>query len=131
MASAESIHRLLSAATMLLDRAAAEIRDASLEPVRHNITQVGKAIAEVFEIQRAIYDAHPHLRPEHLTAPDLHPEANRRLTLVMLNAQDHEQRDDVDEAIATFREFLALEETPLHRDIALGEIARLKRKKNG
>ena len=62
MAGADSIDRLLTVAASLLDQAAAEIRDAKLEPVRENIHRVGVALSEVFEIQHAIYTARPTLR---------------------------------------------------------------------
>jgi hypothetical protein len=128
MATPDSIHRLLSTATMLLDRAAGEIRDAQLQPVRANIMQIGKAIAEIFEIQRALHEEHPRLNPAHLDAPDPHPESNRRLTVAMLDAIDHEERGDIGQAIATYREVLAQESAPLHREIVQGELDRLQRK---
>ncbi len=130
MASPESIDRLLTLASALLDRAAGEIRDAPLQPVRANIMQIGKALAEVHEIKAVIYETHPHLKPDYLSAPDPNAEANRRLTAAMIDAQDHEEHGHVEEAIATFRAFLKLDDTPHHREIAQGEIERLQRKKN-
>jgi hypothetical protein len=44
MATPESINRLLAVAATLLDHAAAEVRDAKLEPVRENIDRIGKAL---------------------------------------------------------------------------------------
>jgi hypothetical protein len=130
MASPESIDLLLRLAAQLLDRAAGEIRDARLPPVRANITQIGKALAEIYEINAVIYESHPNLRPAYLDEPDPHPESNRRLTAAMVNASEHEDAGNLAEAIATFRAVMEVEKTPLHLEIAQGEIERLQRKRN-
>ena len=131
MASPESIVSLLTVAAKLLDRAAAEIRDAELAPVRANVTRIGKALAEIFEIEETIYAAHPQLRPPELSAPGPHAESNRRLTAVMIEALDHEERGDVAQAIATYVAYLDKERTPHHREIAQGEIDRLQCGRDG
>lgn len=129
MATLESINRLLSVGTSLLDHAAAEIRDAKLAPVRENIERIGKALAEVFEIQHQIYKLKPELMPEHLKHDSEHSAANRLLTEYMYNASELELAGNIERAIAIFQEFLALESSPLHRDIAAGEIERLRNTK--
>jgi len=126
MATLESINRLLSVAASLADHAAAEIRDAKLEPVRENIERIGKALAEMFEIQLQIYKLQPDLKPEYLEQPSEHSAANRLLTEYMYNASEFELAGNNERAIETFQEFLALESSPLHRDIAAGEIKRLQ-----
>jgi hypothetical protein len=126
MATLESINRLLSVGATLLDHAAAEIRDAKLEPVRENIESIGKALAEVFEIQHQIYKLKPELTPEYLKQPSEYSPANRLLTEYMYNASEFELAGNIERAIAIFQEFLALESSPLHREIAAGEIERLQ-----
>ncbi len=126
MATLESINRLLSVAASLIDHAAAEIRDAKLEPVRVNIERIGKALAEMFEIQQQIYLLQPDLTPDYLKHPSEYSAANRLLTEYMYNASEFELAGNNARAIETFQEFLALESSPLHRDIATGEIKRLQ-----
>lgn len=126
MVTPESIHRLLSVAASLLDLAATEIRDAKIEPVRENIERVGKALAEVFEIQQQIYLLRPELTPKYLKQPSEHSTANRLLTEYMYNASEFERAGNNERAIETFQEFMGLESSPLHREIAAGEIKRLQ-----
>ena len=126
MASTETIDALLSAAAALLDRAAGEIRDAGLSPVDGNVIRVGRALAEVFEIQAAIYTMRPDLAPPELSQASPHADANRRLSRVMCEAFDLEQAGSRDRAISTYRDYLALEESLHHLDIARGEIKRLE-----
>lgn len=126
MATPESIHRLLSVAASLLDHAATEIRDAKIEPVRENIERVGKALVEVFEIQQQIYLLRPELTPEYLKQSSGYSAANRLLTEYMYNASEFERAGNNERAIETFQAFMELESSPLHRDIAAGEIKRLQ-----
>jgi len=69
MATLESVNRLLSVASSLLDHAAAEVRDAKLEPVRENIERIAKALAEVMELQLQIYKLQPTSRPSTSRSP--------------------------------------------------------------
>ncbi len=128
MASTESIDRLLRIASTLLDRAAGEMRDAQLQPVRPNILQIGKALAEIFEIQSAIWETHPNLRPAYMNETSPHPEANRQLTVAMSQAVEHEDSGNFAHAISIYREFLTHESTPHLQAIAQAEIERLLRK---
>jgi hypothetical protein len=126
LASLDNINRLLTVAAKLIDNAAAEIRDAKLEPVRENIEHMGRALAEVFEVQHTIYGLRPELTPAHLKEPSQTSDANRLLTEFMFRASELEYEGNIEGAIAEFEGFLALESSTLHRDIALGEIERLR-----
>ena len=126
MANPESVNRLLSVAASLLDQAAGEIRDAKLYPVRENIERIGKALVEVMEIQFQVYKVQPNLRPQDLAQPSEYSAANRLLTEYMSNASEFESAGNTGQAIATFQEFLSLESSPLHRDVAAREIKRLQ-----
>lgn len=125
MASPESIHRLLTVAARLLDSAASEIRDAKLEPVRENISQIGHALAVIFEIEQKIHVLRPDLKPAYLSEPSPHSESNKLLTRFMSEAIEHEDSGEIELAIGKYREYLALEESPFHREIVEGEIRRL------
>lgn len=125
MASPESINNLLNVAAKLLDLAANEIRDGKLDPVRGNIELVGRALAEIFEIQQSVYSVRPDLQPAYLSEPSPNPEANRLLTRFMVEALELEHAGCTAEAIEKYREFLEVNTSDLHREIAKGEIERL------
>jgi hypothetical protein len=125
MASPESIHQLLTVAARLLDSAASEIRDAKLEPVRENISQIGHALAVIFEIEQKTYTLRPDLKPAYLSEPSPHSESNKLLTRFMAEAIEHEDAGEIALAIEKYREYLVLEESSHHREIAEGEIRRL------
>jgi hypothetical protein len=127
MASPESIYQLLRVAARLLDQAASEIRDGKLEPVQGNILHIGRALAEIFEIEQVVFTARPNLKPAYLSEPSPNPEANKLLTRFMFEACELEDAGRKAEAIEMYREFLALEESALHREIAEREISRLSR----
>lgn len=127
MDSIESTHRLLRVAADLLDQAAAGIRESKIEPIRGNIEHIGRALVEIFQIQNSIYSLRPELKPEYLNHESPNPEANRLLTRFMFEASELEQIGRIAEAIDKFKEFLALEKSELHREIAEGEIERISR----
>lgn len=126
MASIDSINRLLSVATDLIDHAASEIRDAGFEPVPENIEVLSRALAEVFVLQHRIYQARPDLMPDHLKQPCEHSEANRLLMEFMFRASEFERAGDLAGAIAEFECFLQIESSTPYAEIAVGEIQRLK-----
>jgi hypothetical protein len=126
MADAESIDRLLTVAASLLDLAAAEIRDAKLEPVRENIHRIGVALSEVFEIQQSIYAAHPGLAPKFLAEQSPLAESNKLLTEYLARALRIECDGDRGAAVAELEAYLALETSELHRNIARGQIGRIR-----
>jgi len=125
MASPESIHHILQVAARLLDKAATQIRDSKLQPVRENVEQVGRALVEIFEIEQHIYAVRPDLKPAYLNEPSLNPEADRLLTRFMFEASELEYAEKIDEAIDKYKEFLALEASLPYREIAESEIKRL------
>jgi hypothetical protein len=126
LASLNTINQLLTVAATLIDKAATEIRDAKLEPVRENLEKMGRALAEVFEVQHEIYALRPELAPAYLKEQSPNPEANRLLTEFMVRASDLEHAGNIEGAIAEFQRFLSLDSSPLHEDIARGEIERLR-----
>ena len=65
LAKIEQLHERLLAAAALLDQAAAEIRDVPLQPCSENVLHIGTALAEIFDILRAIYAVRPDLEPPH------------------------------------------------------------------
>ena len=126
MASLDTINRLLTVAAKLIDQAAGEIRDAKLEPVQENVEHMGRALAEVFDVQHKIYTLRPDLTPAHLKEPGQYSEANRRLTEYMFRASELERAGNIQGAIAEFQRFLKSDSSPLHKKIALGEIESLR-----
>ncbi|NJD05762.1 MAG: hypothetical protein FIA97_04595 [Methylococcaceae bacterium] len=126
MVSLDTTNRLLSVAADLIDRAASEIRDGKVEPVRENIELLGRALAEIFTVQHRIYESRPDLTPDYLKEPSEHSEANRSLMGVMFRASEFERVGDIAGAIAEFERFLQIEPSTFHTEIAAGEIQRLK-----
>lgn len=125
MASLESIHQLLTVAARLLDSAASEIRDTKLEPVRENIHQIGQILAAIFEIEQKIHVLRPDLKPTYLDEPSPHSESNKLLTRFMVQACELEDAGELLQAIEKYKEYLVLETSSHHREIAEGEIRRL------
>ena len=68
----------------------------------------------------------PSLATEYAKEPSQNPEANRLLTEFLFRASELEDAGNIEGAIGEFERFVDLESTPLHRDIALGEIERLR-----
>lgn len=130
MATAESINHCLTVAAKLLDQAAAEIRDAKLEPVHENIGRIGKALVEIFELQGQIYEVAPELKPACLSTPNEHSESNRLLMKYMVHASELERAGNIASAIATYEEYIALEYVDSYRAIAESEIEKLRNAEN-
>lgn len=127
MTSPESIHHLLRVAARLLDQAASEIRDGNLEPIRGNIEHIGRALSEIFDVEQRIYAVRPDLKPAYLNEPSPNPEADRLLTQFMFEACELEDAGHKADAIEKYKEYLAVETSRHHREIAEGEIMRLSR----
>lgn len=128
MASLESIHQLLTVAARLLDSAASDIREAKLEPVHENIGRIGEILEAVFEIEQKIYALQPNLQPAYLSEPSPSPESNKRLTRYIFQACELENAGELEQAIERYKEYLRLEESSHHREIAEGEIRRLSKR---
>jgi hypothetical protein len=126
MASLESINRLLAVATALLDHAATEMRDIKLEPVSENIEHIARALNEAFEVRLKIFALRPDLGPSSLGEPSKTPGADRALMECLFRVYEFERQGNLSDAVADLKAFAASETLPLYRDIALGEIERLK-----
>jgi hypothetical protein len=124
MASAESVHRLLVAASQLLDSAASEMREIGLG---RNVTHIGAALTEIFDIKMALYALRPDLMPAHLAEP-IPPEvseANHRLTRYLADALSFDEAGNTDAAVSMLRSYLEVETSSDHREIAQSEISRI------
>ena len=69
MSTVEELDRLLRESVEQLVECTSIIRDLPLEPAKKNIYKIGKAIAEISELQSEIYRNHPHLKPEKWDEP--------------------------------------------------------------
>ena len=125
MATLESINNLLAIVARLLDQAASQTRDAELQPVQANVEHIGRALAEIFRLQHKIYEIQPDLKPKYLDEASTNPGADELLTRYMGEALGLEEAGDLSRAIEELREFLTLESSPHHRQIAHWEIERL------
>ena len=123
-----SIDLTLAAVCGILDEVAGEIRDAKLEPTDEHLHRIGRALSEIFEIQRSIYAVRPKLEPAWLKEGPAPSSDNKALTVAFVEAIECEKREDFVAAIAIFEQVLISAHSPLHRDIAENELQRLRRK---
>jgi hypothetical protein len=117
----EDLHRTLRVAAMLLDSAAAQIRDAKLLPVKQNIRTVGESLAAIFEIQQLIYRQKPELglEPRYEVPPEPVRLANRRLGEAMIAADDLAEAGNHKAARELLANFAGEEPSEHHRQLAL------------
>jgi hypothetical protein len=119
------LHQTLKVAGSLLDSSASQIRDAALSPTKDHIYSIGKCLAEIFEIQQAIYKLRPELEEVYEEPPHEIQEANRRLGETLISAYDLADSGQVPEAIALLDSYSKTEPSEFHRELATNEIERL------
>jgi hypothetical protein len=118
MASLDELDNQLTAAGMLLDAAAGAIRDCPLTPTQEHIRRIGEALSNVFEIQHAIYELRPDLKPGILREPSEFAAANGRLTIALSNAYKLGEAGQADAGARLLKEYIAVEPSDRHRAIA-------------
>lgn len=121
----KSLHQLLRVASHLLDQAAEEIRANDLDPVRENIERIGRALIEVIEVQRLIYEEQPELTPKSLAASAKEADAGRLFTQFTMEALALEDAGHTDAAREKYTAFIGISPSHPHREIARAEIRRL------
>jgi hypothetical protein len=127
--SIEQVEAELRLAAQILDRCAGMIRDVPIEPRGEHIKRIGTALANVFDIQHAIYGLRPDLMPASLKETPARPADDAELSVAYLAAKKAEDDGNVSSAIRAFEDFLLVDRYALHRRIAEAEIERLKSKK--
>ena len=125
MNSIDVLHQRLLIAASFLDTAAGEIRENQLSPVQDNIHHIGKALAEIYDLLRAIYAVRPDLVPAELEERKGDSDANKRLTPVLCQVHMLAQAGNTSQAIAILKDYAASEPSQLHKQIALEEIDHL------
>ena len=128
MASIESLHEKLLLASSLLNEAAEEIRDIPLSSTSDNIFNIGKALAEIYEVRQVIYVVRPNLKPVELDERTGDEEANKRLGVLLDKAYQEVRNGNTNKAIVLLQEYAANEPSKFHRDIALNEISNINSK---
>jgi hypothetical protein len=126
VAQIEQLHERLLAAAALLDHASGEIRDIPLQPCSDNVLHIGTALAEIFDILRAIYAVRPDLEPPQLETPPEQSAANKRLTVALGVSLDLAAVNRLGDAISKLEAFCQSEASQFHRRIAKDELQRLK-----
>ena len=121
----KSIHQLLRVASHLLDQAATEVHATGLEPVQDNVEHIGRALIEVIEVQRRIYDEQPELAPKSLAASPKEADASRLFTEFTMEALALEEAGHTDAAREKYTSFIGISPSHRHREIARAEIRRL------
>ena len=123
MATLESLNELLREAARLLDKAAEEIRDSPLKPIRSNIEHTGKALAEVFELQLQIDALRPDLSPQFMKGPSKDP--TKALELLLRRSHFFEEAGEPATSVALLEFFVADQVSEQHIAQARSEISRL------
>jgi len=118
MPTLDELDNQLTAAANILDMAAATVRDCPLQPTRDHIRRIGEALANIFDIQRAIYALRPDLTPGILRDASQFAEANGRLTVALSNSYKLGEAGQFAEAARVLTEYIAGESSDRHRAIA-------------
>ena len=128
MATLEELDATLRVASGLLDTAAAQLRDLALPSTADHMRSLAEAIASIFDVQNAIYRLRPDLRPAFLSqqVPIELSEANRRLTRALAEAYRLSDENNLTQAIRLLETFIGAEASQYHKDIASGEVERLR-----
>jgi len=127
MDSLTRLNQTLKVVGLLLDRAAGQIRDASLSPTKTHIHSIGEALCNIFEIQRAIFQLRPELEPKYEAASEEQQLANRRLGETLITAYDLADQERLSEAIKLLSDFSVNEPSEHHRGLAAIELERLSK----
>lgn len=88
MATLEEIDKSLRDCTGELDRCAALIRDAQLNPVKENIHRIGHALYSIFEIRNEIFKLKPELMPKEWNEPITDREQNRNFGDLLIETEN-------------------------------------------
>jgi hypothetical protein len=123
----ERLNRTLISASIMLDNAASQIRDAALSPTKQHIYSVGEALTSIHDIQQAIYKLKPELEPKFTEESEETQAANRRLGEALIAAYDLADKGQVQEGVALLDEFANNDPSKYHRELAATEKDRLAR----
>jgi hypothetical protein len=127
--SLESLDESLTKAATLLDKAAGQIRDLPLEPTGNNIRLIGKSLANIFDIQKLIYEIKPELTPEYLKKVPPYPRAQgKALTLAISNSHREEEKGNIKKAVRLLEEFVATKPGRFLQSVAVRRIEELRKK---
>jgi len=128
MATLEELDATLRVASGLLDTAAVQLRDLALPSTTDHVRSIAEALARIFDVQNAIYKLRPDLRSAFLSeqVPIELSEANRRLTRALAEAYRLSDQNNLSEAIRLLEAFIGAEASQYHKDIAGGEMERLR-----
>jgi hypothetical protein len=118
MPTLDELNDELVAAAHLLDLAAATIRDCPLQPSSEHIRRIANALAEVFDIQRAVYEKRPDLTPAVLRDASAFSEASGRLAAAVSKAHKLGEVGQFAEAESVLTEYIAAESSDKHKAAA-------------
>ncbi len=124
----EVLHRTLDAAAQLLDSAATQIRDVQLFEAKQNIRLIAEALAAVFQVQQNIEAVKPELAKNYPARTEEESAANKRLELAMLSADDLAEGGSYENACVFLEAFASKELSPVHREIALYQADRYRKR---
>lgn len=126
MTTSESIRRLWLISSALQRQTEAEIRDGTHGMTQETIADLKKAQAEMSDLRHQVHQLIPDFNPDNADEPCECSAADRLLVESMTKAAELELAGDCARAISTLEEFLALESSFWHREMAAEELQRLK-----
>jgi hypothetical protein len=105
MSKLTELENLLSECAKKLDGVTSLIKESELDS-GENIKRIGAALTYIYEIQHAIYEIKPELKPDSIKVESPHPLHNKLLTTAMSNAASLCDVQQFEEAIIVMKEFL-------------------------
>lgn len=127
MPTLDDINGLLEEANAKLNEAMHAIRDLPLEPKRDHMHRVGKALAEIYDIQYHVFALKPELTPPALQGPFDHPAG--ALAVAIRHASAAEKSGNPAMALAIMR-WVAPRLSGEHMQQAQAEVLRLQGKRD-
>jgi hypothetical protein len=115
-------HELLTVAARLLDEVAEIYAGTDFPEQREQVARIGRSLAMVFEIQQAIYERHPELKPKWLEIPSPHPEESREYGRLLIETMKLWESDRRVEAVTLLKAYLSHDRPSMFREIATRQL---------
>ena len=127
MSNVEDINRILTECVEQLVECTSIIRDLPLEPARKNIYKLGKAIAEISELQSQIYKDHPHLKPDKWDQPLEEEDYMEMFESAIEWANEYLEKGKPEKAAEVFERFIQIAPHENVKKLAEEKIQELKK----
>ena len=116
----------LDQAAKLIDSAVKDISNSDIECKSADILHLAEALAEIFEVNKTIYELSPDLVPDHLKTKIPAPDMNRELGRIIVQNERSLASNKPLLAIARLQQFIDKNPPQLLVNVALGEINKIR-----